>query len=296
MVFFTKLAVKLIFLHMNVPKIINAGVYRHAQKGRQVVEHPWIALSVSGLVRRRVRDPRGRVRVNFDAAAGGGRVSYLGVSAPGFLLDFEYGADRENYVAILDWDGLRFDCDREVFVLDYDGVELEIPEEIYLSPAETAFYRRRFEEIMEKWNSAIPGNMLAAEIMTQELFLRFMEDPGRGDDIVETFRKHLDGDTLCEKSILRHCRELGVNRDVLRARFAERYKLSPSEYRINRRLKRILYLFTYSDMSLKEIAADVGMKNATHLNALIRKHYGKTPRHLCMECRSGKKQFPDRRM
>jgi AraC-like DNA-binding protein len=87
---------------------------------------------------------------------------------------------------------------------------------------------------------------------------------------------------------LRHCRELGVNRDVLRARFAERYKLSPSEYRINRRLKRILYLFTYSDMSLKEIAGDVGMKNVTHLNAVIRKYYDKTPRQLCLEYRSSR--------
>jgi len=274
---------------MNVPKIVNAGVYRYAQKGRQVVENPWIVLAVSGLVRREEYDPLGRPRTDFDAAAvnrAGG--SYLSVCTPGFVQDFEYGTDRENYVTILDWDGLRFDCDRETFVLDYDDVELEIPEHILLTPAETAFYRDRFEEIMEKWNSAIPGNMLTAEIMTQELFLRFIRAPGEGDDIVEAFRKTLDNDTHWEKSILRHCRELGINRDVLRARFAERYKLSPSEYRINRRLKRILYLFTYSDLSLKEIAGEVGMKNVTHLNALIRKHFGKTPRQLCQEYRSAR--------
>ena len=293
MVFFTKQAEKLINLHMKTPKIVNAGVYRYAQKGRQVVEKPWIVLAVRGLVRREEYDPRGRLRTGFDAAAANrAGVSYLSVCTPGFVLDFEYGPDRENYVTILDWDALRFDCGREAFMLDYDGVGLEIPEHILLSPAETAFYRDRFEEIMAKWNSAIPGNMLAAELMTQELFLRFIRDPGKGDDVVEVFRKHLDNDTHWEKSILRHCRELGVNRDVLRARFAERYKLSPGEYRINRRLKRILYLFTYSDLSLKEIAADVGMKNVTHLNLLIRSRFGRTPRQLCLEYRRGGRPAP----
>ena len=79
-----------------------------------------------------------------------------------------------------------------------------------------------------------------------------------------------------------------MNRDLLRQRFIERYNLTPREYRIRKRLVRILHLFTYSDMSLKEIAADVGMKNVTHLNALIRKYYGKTPRQLCQEYRSGR--------
>ncbi len=273
---------------MNVPKIVNAGVYRHAQKSRQLVENPWIALSISGLVRRCEYDPRGRLRQRFEASLDGAEIPHLSVCAPGFVLDFEYGADRENFVTILNWDGLRFDDEREIFILDYDGVTLEIPENIYLTPSETVFYRHRFVEIMEKWHSAIPGNMFAAEIMTQELFLRFMQDPGGRDDIVETFRKNLDNDTHWEKSIMRHCRELGINRDILRARFVGRYQLSPLEYRTNKRLKRILYLFTYSDLSLKEIADDVGMKNVTHLNALIRKHYGKTPRQLCMEYRTGR--------
>ena len=275
---------------MKTPKIVNAGVYRYAQKGRQVVENPWIALTVSGLIRRKEYDPLGRLRVNFDVAKANGAElsSYLSVCAPGFLLDFEYGSDRENYVTILDWAGLRFDCDRESFVIDYDGVELEIPEHIYLKPAETAFYRDRFEEIMDRWSSAIPGNMYIAEIMTQEILMHFILPPGNGDDIVEAFRRNIDTDTHWKKSILSHCRDLGVNRDVLRARFVERYKLSPSEYRINRRLKRILYLFTYSDMSLKEIAGEVGMKNVTHLNAMMRKYYGKTPRQLCLEYRSSR--------
>ena len=272
---------------MELPKIINTGVYRSAQKARQVVENPWLALSLRGQIRRMEYDPAGRLVHTFDAEKEP-FVPYLSVCVPGFVLDFEYGEDRENYVTILDWDGLRYDCARAEFFLNYDGMELEIPETIALSVPEAAFLRGRFEEIMEKYNSAIPSNQLAAEIMTHELFLRFLRRPVERDDAVELFRKLLDEDDHYEKSILRHCRDLGVNRDLLRQRFIERYNLTPREYRIRRRLVRILHLFTYSDMSLKEIAADVGMKNVTHLNALIRQHYGKTPRQLCREYRSAR--------
>ena len=269
---------------MNLPQIINAGVYRYAQKDCQTVESPWIALSLRGLVRVTEYDPSGRLVYNFDIASGPERPR-LSVTVPGFVYDFEYNADRENYVIILDWDGLRYDCARRAFVLNYKGVELDIPEYIYLSGAETGFFRQRFEEIMADWNSAIPDNQYAAEILTQELFLRFLQTPSNDDDIVDIFRKKLDDDSCCEKSILEHCRELGVNRDLLRQRFIERYKLTPCEYRIGKKLKRILYLFTYSDLSLKEIADDVGMKSVTHLNALIRKYYGKTPGQLRREYR-----------
>ena len=270
---------------MELPKIINAGVYRHAQKARQVVENPWIALSLRGQIRRAEYDPAGRLVHTFDADQEP-FVPYLSVCVPGFVLDFEYGEDRENYVTILDWDGLRYDCGQAEFFLIYDGMELEIPETIELSPPEAAFLRGRFEEIMELYNSAIPCDQLAAEIMTHELFLRFLQKPMERDDAVELFRKLLDEDDHYEKSILRICRDLGENRDILRQRFIDRYKLTPREYRIRKRLVRILHLFTYSDLSLKEIAADVGMKNVTHLNALIRKYYGKTPRQLCREYRS----------
>ena len=270
---------------VKLPKIINAGVYRYAQKARQMVENPWIALSLRGLIRRSEYDPVGRLISTFDAVKDQ-QVPCLSVSVPGFVLDFEYGGDRENYVTILDWDGLRYDCDRAEFFLNYDGMELAIPGAVELSPHEAAFLRGRFEEVMAKYNSAIPRDQLVAEIMTQELFLRFLRKPMERDDAVEIFRKLLDEDEHYEKSILRHCRDLGENRDILRQRFIDRYKMTPREYRIRKRLVRILHLFTYSDLSLKEIAADVGMKNVTHLNALIRKYYGKTPKQLRQEYRS----------
>ena len=70
---------------MKLPKIINAGVYRYAQKARQVVENPWIALSLSGLIRRTEYDPAGRLTGAFDRDKDR-FVPYLSVCVPGLVL------------------------------------------------------------------------------------------------------------------------------------------------------------------------------------------------------------------
>ena len=70
---------------MELPRIINAGVYRYAQKARETVENTWIALSLSGLIRRTEYDPAGKLVHAFDADKEP-FVPYLSVCAPGFVL------------------------------------------------------------------------------------------------------------------------------------------------------------------------------------------------------------------
>ena len=50
-------------------------------------------------------------------------------------------------------------------------------------------------------------------------------------------------------------------------------------------LQKILHLFAHTQLTLKEVAFAVGMKNVTHLNSLLKAHYGKTPSQLCREYR-----------
>ena len=48
------------------------------------------------------------------------------------------------------------------------------------------------------------------------------------------------------------------------------YNIDPREYRLRRRLEKIMHLLSENRMSTKEIADEVGMKNVTHLHAFIR--------------------------
>ncbi len=272
---------------MNLPEIINPGVYRHAQVGHQTIYHPWISLCVRGLVRRDEYDPEGSLLSVFDAAKEPFQPK-LAIGIPGFHMDFEYDSTRENWVIIMNWDALRYDPVERRTLLRYRDTELEIPRRITVSPSETETLRARFRTITEYHNSALPQNQLAAAIMTQNLFLRFLQEPVREDDVVEHLRKRLDADEKWEKTIHEHCRALGIGRDRGRELFLARYRISPGDYRIRKRLQKILNLFAYSDLSLKEIAFAVGMKNVTHLNSLLKKEYNRTPRDLCREYRSAR--------
>ena len=269
-------------------RIINTGVYRRPEKMRQRLNHPWISLGISGQIRVYVYDPQDRLMDHYDAGAGTEQPT-LSVGLPGFVSDFEYGVNRENWVIVLDWDGLRYDEISRKILLRYRETELEIPRQVGLEKHEVAFFRQQFSGISEYFHSALPRNQFTAEIMTRTLLLRFLQTPTAKDDAVELLRKRLDADRRQEKSIQEHCRELGIGRDQIRQRFMARYKITPGEYRIRKRLQRILYLFAYSDLTFKEIAYDTGMRNVTHLNMLLRKYYDKTPRELCREYRSSPK-------
>ena len=96
------------------------------------------------------------------------------------------------------------------------------------------------------------------------LFRRFLEAEQKTDDLVELFRKKIDADEKWEKSLEEICAELGYGRDRLRNEFFNRYKIAPNEYRARRRLQKILNLFAESRLTLKEVAFEVGMRNATH--------------------------------
>lgn len=269
---------------MNLPRIINPGVYRHAQNGHQIIYHPWISLGVRGLLRRDEYDPQGNLLASFDSR-NEPYIPRLAIGMPGFRMDFTYDSTRENWVIMMDWDALRYDVSEQRLLIRYDDTELEIPRRIFLTPTELETFREQFRTITEYHNSALPQNQLTASIMMQNLFLRFLQEPVGKDDLVEQFRKRLDADEKWEKTILEHCREQGIGRDRIREQFFARYKLSPGDYRMRKRLQKILNLFAYSDLSLKEIAFAVGMKNATHLNSLLKKEYGRTPKELCREYR-----------
>ncbi len=269
-------------------RIINSGVYRKPEKYIQRMNHPLIALNLSGLLRSYNYDPEGRLLDHYDA--GDGRPEqYLSIQLPDFTSDFEYGSNRENWVIMLDWDDLRYDAATRKILLRYRDTELEIQRQVLLPPRETELFRQQFIQITEYHHSALPRNQLTAEIMTRMLLLRFLQTPTAKDDAVELLRKRLDEDQQQKKSIQEHCRELGIGRDLIRQRFVERYKITPGEYRIRKRLQRILYLFAYTSLSFKEIAYDTGMRNVTHLNMLLRKYYNRTPRELCREYRSPRK-------
>ena len=270
---------------MNLLHVINAGVYRHPEKGRHMVcPQKWINLTISGRLFSRGYYPDGHLRPHSDD----GRQTVLSLGMPGFFTDFEYGKGRENYVMMYQCPQIVYQEETHQILLDSNGIQLPLAEHIPLREEDVPPLRALFQQIMEYHNSAIPCNQLSADILLTSVLMRFLQIPRQTDDAVERLRKNLEADVKWEFTLAEHCRMLGFGRDHLRREFSRRYKIAPGDYRIRMRLQKILHAFAYSDMNIKEIAFSVGMKNVTHLNLMIRQHYGKSPSELRREYRRKK--------
>ena len=269
---------------MSLPQIINAGVYTHAEKYSQKVCHFWIALNISGCVRLDTYYPDGTLCRSFDSRQKES-CQTLSLAAPGFRSVFEYNSGRENWVIMFSFPSVTFSEKDNTFYWNYKDHKLPLPDTIRLKGQEVAQLRHICSTLCQLYHSSLPGNCLEAELLALQLLHFFLRTPVPADDRVELFRKRLSEDVLWEKSISRHCMEMGVNRDLLRKEFFLRYKISPGEYRIELRMRKILHLIAYSDLTLKEIAFDSGMKNLSHLSAFVRLRCGKTPTQLVAEYR-----------
>ena len=267
---------------MDLPDLISAAVYTKVELLKQTFHTPHICLYVSGLKWRRTYDSAGNLLYEADHTT----PPCLRLAAPGFKTDLEYGTDRENWIVMMKFDSLQYDPETRRFLLDHRGTRLPLPHMIELNETEVPALRKRFRTIAEYFASAIPKKICDAEIMTLGLLRRFLENEECSpNDTVEKFRIALDQDEQWKKTLDEHCHDLGIGRNTMRRAFCARYKISPGEYRTARRLQKINALFAESDLSIKEVAFAVGMKNVTHLNSLLRAHYGKTPSGLCRELR-----------
>jgi len=248
---------------MILPFVTQASDYRFAQTGQQITHAPWVSFGISGLVRSTVYYPDGKLCWDFDSAKQKW-VPILGIGYPGCRSVFEYDSTRENWVVIMDFEALKYDPAEHQLYLDFDGAHLPIPRIIEVSQTEVEPLRHMFRTITELVRSAIPRNRLDASILTMSLLRRFLEPAQKTDDTVELFRKKIDADETWQKTLEEISRELGCGRDRLRLDFFNRYQIEPNEYRIRRRLQKILNLFATTHLSLKEVAFEVGMRNATH--------------------------------
>lgn len=204
---------------------------------------------------------------------------HLFLRFPGMRCRFEFGRERENFVIGFHLDELTFDDATCGALLDGLPIPLRIP----LSPPETESMRRRFRTLTDAFRSGLPDGMLAAQLEAAGILGRFLR---RGEEkelplsAAARFRRLIDEDFHWQKSLAELAAETGVSSDHLRTLFLAEYRITPGEYRRRKRVDRIMELIAQSDLTLKEIADEVGMKNVTHLYALMAGYFKETPAEL----------------
>jgi len=263
-------------------KICSAGVYRRPEKYFQQVTHWWIGLYVSGMIRHQVILPDGRLGDDFD----GNTEPYLFLRCPGSKIDFEFGPDREDWVIMFDSENLSYQERKLQF--HYDGEKIAVPLLQTLPPEEVPACRNTFEQIQYAWKEGLPRDLLYAAFLIGKLLSRFLmppAEPKKKLSPADRLKRAIDDDIDCCCNLSQLSEQLGYSRDYLRLVFQQEFKLSPGEYRAMRRLHRIMELITDTELTPTEIADRVGLKHASHLNILLRRHYQLSPSELIRRTR-----------
>ncbi len=266
---------------MNLPHILHAGVFRKPERYRQIKCQTSISFNVKGLKRSICYYPDGKVRWIYEPEKG----AFLSIGLPGMTVDFEYGSDRENYVIAFDCPEIQYGPDGHGLFLNRDHCCFELPPCVWISNLELPVLRNQCQTLVQLFRTALPRDALKADFLLNALLARYLADPAEYvPDPVGKMRRLIDQDLECRLPLAQISRECGLHRDAARQAFQKQYHISPGEYRIRRRIQRMIFLMSSSSMSMKEIAGELGMKHASHLNSFVKQHFGKTPGELYREC------------
>lgn len=263
------------------------GKYTQAQRGMMNQSFCGICLNISGLIYSEVYTGDGKLYSLYDEG-GVEMPPSLSLSLSGIRHRFEYNSNRENWILFLRQPcPFYYSAEQDSHFLRSPVCDFPIRSRILLEKDEIPALRRLFQEIRHKTQSGLPQELAEAELLACDLLRRFLkpESAGATHSAAIRFRERIDSDPDCRRSLDELATETGYSRDHIRQLFVAEFGIPPGEYRIRQRLARIIRLISGTDLSMKEIAAEVGIAHTSYLNQLIRKYYHTTPLELCRKLR-----------
>jgi len=265
---------------MELVHVISCDAFRAAQKERLRIFTKWVSLMVSGLRMGADYFPDG---LQMDACP---LTAHLSLAYPGFVTEFEFGEDRENFVMYIESDAFQYDPQLHRLYLQNGGHREYLRKNHRVAEEEIPAMRDLFMRIARLAQSGLPSDNLRADILATGLFAYFLEEESSPPDSSAVILKRLiDDDRSFRLTLHDHARAMGRSADVLRREFTAQFGITPGEYRDRQRRKELLSRITYTHDSLKEIAASLGLKHVQHLNWLVNKYFQCTPKELVAQCR-----------
>ena len=216
--------------------------------------------------------------------------SYLLLLPPGIYLDFSTGENRENFVAMLDLPEMEYE--ENSLHISLHGTALHPI--IKLNPNQMYSMREIFSDVVRNISCGCPGAKEKAKLQLFSLLAELIRLPDPGRKIppgASALKEAIDKDIHFEYSVREWNTRLGYcSMPYMRKLFREAYGLTPGKYRNIQRMNRIKNLFAQSDLSLKMIADEVGMKHLPHLYAFLENEEGLSPKELMKQLRGRRKK------
>lgn len=270
-------------------EIFYAACYRDRQKTRQYLTRYLISLNISGFDYARIYDENGR-EIPFPVPIKEENLPMLVLWPPGVTLDFSTNSRRENWAAIFSMPEIRRGEGPFDYTLETSPLRSFLP----LDARKLHEVKGVFSALAGCFASGHAQAKVKAKLLFCSLLAFLIADPeeNEAENTPEgALKKAIDEDVNFSLSLRELNKKInGYTPAYMRKLFLARYGILPSKYRSNLRMNRILELFAHTDMSLKMIADEVGMKHLEHLYAFLGERETLSPGELMEEFRSRKER------
>ncbi len=137
------------------------------------------------------------------------------------------------------------------------------------------------EEMIGAIRSA-PDGESALEILQDQVrrllnYLTRNHRQGQSQDVLQEVRRFIDENYSSDITLAGVAREAGLSKSYLSRRFKRRFQVSFSTYLNQLRIDEARRLLRSTDMSVREIAAEVGFNDSNYFSRVFKKEEGLTP-------------------
>ena len=246
-------------------QIYNVGRWSHSQHKVGSYDHHLISFSLKGLEYFKVGE--------FELVNPQGLLFIL---PAGMKVEYRYNHKRDNR-------GILFDSDiisvgMGTVQLKMDDLQAEIPMYLEISSEHVSGWEIEFVRLSDAFQKATPEGLMRCMMGIYDILRYFLDrKPDTYYSSPDAKLKWLiDNDPQCENSIEQLSRQCKYSKDHLRITFKQHYGLSPLQYRNRKRMTHAMELISNSDLTVNEIAVELGFKHNTHFCIQFKKNFNLT--------------------
>ncbi len=156
-------------------------------------------------------------------------------------------------------------------------------------PENAELYASRFAELLSVWQGKKSGYRVMAKARAYELLYLYFTDAGRTHRNKDEYNRLLPAKRLLDESFTdtQSIYELAelckMSETSFRRSFTRAFAMSPTEYRMNKRMLRAKDLLLSGQYSIGEIAAEVGFSDPNYFARVFRTREGVSPSEFMRE-------------
>jgi AraC-like DNA-binding protein len=250
------------------------GVYTFPEKKCQSNESCWLLINLGALHQITATLPSGRQLFALTESQ-----PFALLFPAGSCFDFDYRDDREDWVIELPVGTIAETTDGKVR-LGWEGLQAETAAYTQLGATQAERARALLTRMLAAFHNPEPQARLTLHLAFHALLdcMLHPDLPLDLEDPAEALRRRI----IADRRFVRHLSELslecGYSTDHLRRLFEARFGVSPKAFRTNYRMHLAQDRLRLRQLSVQEVAEQLGYGHPAHFSTAFKKHVGQSPK------------------